>query len=183
MSAEPPFKILATLDTGPLTNHVALVENAAGKFAYVSIGAENEVKVFRRDEKHELVATIPTRRICLTESGVRAMAAGFMSGLRTRMRFQPSTPVQTQSSQLSRSVSNRRHWSTCQMPCLMADGSANLTPLGDIGKAEHLKLAPPPGNDSSARATVSVNSLGALDLLAGCRLRLETYEQLHAVVS
>jgi hypothetical protein len=45
------------------------------------------------------------------------------------------------------------------------DGSANLTPLGDIGKAEHLKLAPPPGNDSSARATVSVNSLGALDLL------------------
>jgi YVTN family beta-propeller protein len=45
------------------------------------------------------------------------------------------------------------------------DGSANLTPLGDAGKAAHLKLAPPQGNDSLARATVSVNSLGPLDPL------------------
>src|SRR6478672_2088112 len=60
MSAQPPFDILATLDTGSLTNHVTLVENSNGKFAYVTVGAENAVKVFRRDEKHELVATIPT---------------------------------------------------------------------------------------------------------------------------
>jgi Cytochrome D1 heme domain. len=30
MSAQPPFGILTTLDTGPLTNHVTLVENPNG---------------------------------------------------------------------------------------------------------------------------------------------------------
>jgi hypothetical protein len=34
MSAQEPFRILTTLDTGPITNHVALVDNANGKFAY-----------------------------------------------------------------------------------------------------------------------------------------------------
>ena len=41
MSAKPPFDILATLDSGPLSNHVTLVENASGKFAYVTVGGEN----------------------------------------------------------------------------------------------------------------------------------------------
>src|SRR4029079_14849500 len=35
MSAQPPFRILATLATAPITNHVALVENVRGRFAYV----------------------------------------------------------------------------------------------------------------------------------------------------
>src|SRR6516162_5184765 len=34
MSAQPPFNILATLHCGPLCNHVTLVENGNGKFAY-----------------------------------------------------------------------------------------------------------------------------------------------------
>jgi YVTN family beta-propeller protein len=45
------------------------------------------------------------------------------------------------------------------------DGTANLIPLGDAGKAAHLTLIPPEGSGSSARATVSVNNLGPLDLL------------------
>src|SRR5580765_4824021 len=57
MSAQPPFDILATLDTGSLTNHVTLVENSNGKFAYVTVGAENAVKSLRRGKKPELVAT------------------------------------------------------------------------------------------------------------------------------
>ncbi len=60
MSGQPPFHILATLDTGPITNHVTLVENANGKFAYVTVGGENAVKVYRRGEKPELVSTITT---------------------------------------------------------------------------------------------------------------------------
>jgi YVTN family beta-propeller protein len=51
MNARPPFQILATLDTGPLTNHVTLVDNSNGSFAYVTIGAENTVKAYRRGEK------------------------------------------------------------------------------------------------------------------------------------
>src|SRR5690349_9487908 len=56
--ARPPFSILKTLDTGPITNHVNIVHNAHGTFAYVTIGGLNEVKVFRTDTFAQ-VATIP----------------------------------------------------------------------------------------------------------------------------
>jgi YVTN family beta-propeller protein len=39
--ARPPFALLATLDTGPITNHVNIVRNAHGQFAYVTIGGLN----------------------------------------------------------------------------------------------------------------------------------------------
>ena len=58
-SAKPPFEQKAVLDTGPITNHVNFANNRNGKFAYVTIGGTNEVKVFRRGETPELVATIP----------------------------------------------------------------------------------------------------------------------------
>ena len=49
--AKPPFNLLKTLDTGPITNHVNFAHNANGTFAYVSsIGGLNEVKVFRTDD-------------------------------------------------------------------------------------------------------------------------------------
>src|SRR5215471_7992981 len=60
MSGEPPFRILATIDCGPLCNHVALVDNANGKFAYVTVGGENVVKVYRRGDSPKLLTTIPT---------------------------------------------------------------------------------------------------------------------------
>ena len=47
--ARPPFAVLQTLDTGPLTNHVNIVRNRDGQFAYVTVGTENVVKVFRTD--------------------------------------------------------------------------------------------------------------------------------------
>ncbi|MEU8381888.1 beta-propeller fold lactonase family protein [Streptosporangium sp. NPDC048865] len=49
MSGVPPFRVLTTLDTGPITNHVTLLDNANGRFAYVTVGEENVVKVYRRD--------------------------------------------------------------------------------------------------------------------------------------
>ncbi|MGO8915692.1 MAG: YncE family protein [Stellaceae bacterium] len=55
---QPPFALLKTLDTGPITNHVNIVRNANGMFAYVTIGGLNEIKVFRTDN-FEQVATIP----------------------------------------------------------------------------------------------------------------------------
>src|SRR5690242_15556964 len=36
-NAQPPFNVLKTLDTGPITNHVNLVVNKNGSFAYVTI--------------------------------------------------------------------------------------------------------------------------------------------------
>src|SRR5258706_2315742 len=37
-SALPPFTLKATLNTGPITNHVNFANNSNGKFAYVTIG-------------------------------------------------------------------------------------------------------------------------------------------------
>ncbi len=56
--ARPPFSVLKTLETGPITNHVNIVHNANGTFAYITIGGLNEVKVFRTDNFSQ-VATIP----------------------------------------------------------------------------------------------------------------------------
>src|SRR5229473_5988046 len=59
---QAPFSLLTTLDTGPITNHVNIVRNANGMFAYVTIGALNEIKVFRTDN-FEQVATIPVGKL------------------------------------------------------------------------------------------------------------------------
>jgi YVTN family beta-propeller protein len=58
----PPFSLLKTLDTGPITNHVNIVRNAQGQFAYVTVGGLNEVQVFRTDDFGK-VATIPVGKL------------------------------------------------------------------------------------------------------------------------
>jgi YVTN family beta-propeller protein len=54
------FTALGTIDTGPVTNHVNFVTTTSEKLAYVTIGGENVVKVYRRGGgSPTLVATIP----------------------------------------------------------------------------------------------------------------------------
>ena len=60
--ARPPFKVLKTLDTGPITNHVNFVRNARGQFAYVTVGGLNEVQVFFTADFTK-VATIPVGKL------------------------------------------------------------------------------------------------------------------------
>lgn len=55
--ALPPFSLLKTLDTGPISNHVNFARNAHGLFAYVTVGGLNEVQVYRTDDFSK-VATI-----------------------------------------------------------------------------------------------------------------------------
>src|SRR6185369_2015439 len=58
--AKPPYEQKALFETGPISNHVNFVNNHNGKFAYITIGGTNEVKVFRRGSATpELIATIP----------------------------------------------------------------------------------------------------------------------------
>jgi DNA-binding beta-propeller fold protein YncE len=85
--AQPPFSVLKILNTGPITNHVNIVHNSKGTFAYVTIGGLNEVQVFRTDNFAK-VATIPvgdlphglwpsgdgTRIYVLLENGDRLVA-------------------------------------------------------------------------------------------------------------
>jgi YVTN family beta-propeller protein len=57
-NARPPFGIIRTIDTGPITNHVNFAHNVNGTFAYVTVGGLNEVKVYRTSD-FALVSTIP----------------------------------------------------------------------------------------------------------------------------
>src|ERR1700755_2608004 len=57
-NARPPFNLIRTIDTGPITNHVNFAHTAKSTFAYVTVGGLNQVKVFRTDDFSE-VATIP----------------------------------------------------------------------------------------------------------------------------
>lgn len=54
--ARPPFAVLKTIDTGPITNHVNIVRNRNGQFAYVTVGAQNVVKVFRTTDFAQVAA-------------------------------------------------------------------------------------------------------------------------------
>ena len=56
-NAKPPFNLIKTIDTGPITNHVNFARTSKGTFAYVTIGGTNEVKVFRTDDFSQ-VATV-----------------------------------------------------------------------------------------------------------------------------
>ncbi|WP_354108922.1 YncE family protein [Bradyrhizobium sp. S3.12.5] len=60
--ARPPFTVLKTMDTGPITNHVNIVRNANGQFAYVTVGGLNEIQVYRTDDFTK-VATIPVGKL------------------------------------------------------------------------------------------------------------------------
>src|SRR6202035_3345073 len=60
--AKPPFSVLKSIDTGPITNHVNIVHNANGTFAYVTVGGLNQVKVFRTDDFTQ-VAAIPVGKL------------------------------------------------------------------------------------------------------------------------
>jgi YVTN family beta-propeller protein len=164
MSGQQPFHILATLDTGPITNHVTLVENANGKFAYVTVGGENAVKVYRRGEKPELVSTITTGDL---PHGIW----GSGDGTRVYVGLENQDAViaiDTLANKILATIPiGQQPQALVYVPeaVPIGDGSGNLVPLADAGKAAHLTLIAPEGSSNPAQATVSVNSLGPLDLL------------------
>ena len=164
MSAEPPFQILATLDCGPICNHVALVDNANGKFAYVTVGGENVVKVFRRGKTPQLVATIPTGDL---PHGIW----GSGDGKRVYVGLENQDEVVALDTLANKVIATipvgQQPQALVYVPQAVPSGAGtnNLVPLGDAGKAGHLVLTAPEGNGSRAHASVSVNNLGALDLL------------------
>ncbi len=165
MSGEEPFRILSTLDTGPITNHVTLVDIAAGQFAYVTVGGENLVKVYRRGEKPELIATIKTGDL---PHGIWPSGDG--SRVYVGLENQDAViAIDTGTNTILATIPiGQQPQALVYVPDAVPDrdGLANLVPLGETGKAAHLTLVCPPEHQGvPAHATVSVNSLGALDLL------------------
>jgi YVTN family beta-propeller protein len=166
MSAHGPFHVLATLNTGPITNHVTCVDNENGKFAYVTVGGENSVKVFRRGENPELVATIDN--VGDLPHGVWPSA----DGTRVYVGLENQDAVLVIDALANKVLATipigQQPQALVYVPDAVPEGGedlANLTPLGDSGNAAHFTLLASDGAVQGAHGTVSVNALGPLDLL------------------
>lgn len=137
-NARPPFNVLKTIDTGPITNHVNFVRTGNGTFAYVTIGGLNEVKVFRTDN-FSLMATIPVGKLPhgLWPSGdgsriyVGLENEDALAAIDTATNKVVATIPIGQAPQALAYVPNA-------VP--EGDGTAGLQPLGKAGQAAHLTL-------------------------------------------
>ena len=165
-SAEPPFAQIAVLETGPITNHVIFADNRNGNFAYVTVGGANEVKVYRRGAKPELIAQIPVgdlpHGIWRSGDGSRVYVGlengGAVQAIDTLTNKVTATIPIGQTAQALVYVPNAVPTGT---------GTENLVPLGQAANVIKIVLETAPGatSFSGASATVSVNSLGLVDLL------------------
>jgi YVTN family beta-propeller protein len=137
---KPPFTVLKVLETGPITNHVNIVHNANGTFAYVTIGGLNEVKVFRTSDFSQ-VATIP----------VGALPHGIWpsgDGNRVYVGLENGdgiTAIDTLTNKVIATVSiGQAPQALTYVPDAVPSGpgTRNLQALGVAGQVAHLALAP-----------------------------------------
>jgi YVTN family beta-propeller protein len=163
-SAKPPFAEKAVLDTGPISNHVNFVNNRNGKFAYVTIGGNNEVKVFRRGATPELIATIPVGEL---PHGIWPSG----DGSRVYVALENGEHCVAIDTLTKKVIANIPIGQTTQalvyVPNAVPSGSGteNLMPLGIAANAARLQLEASGTAPAEARATVAVNSIGLLDLV------------------
>jgi len=171
-SARPPFDVLKTLDTGPITNHVNIVHNANGTFAYITIGGLNEIKVFRTDT-FEQVATIPTGKlphgIWPSGDGTRVYV-----GLENEDRIVAIDTLTNKA--IATSPSGQAAQAVVYVPNAVPDGpgTQGLEPLGVAGKSVQLQLAPP-GTVTREKAptSVSLSDQGLVQVLEAAVTGLE----------
>src|SRR6266403_1523834 len=163
-NAQPPFNVLAVLDTGPITNHVNIVRNTKGQFAYVTVGGENMVKVYTTTNTPQLVATIPVGELPhgLWPSG---------DGTRIYINLENGTGLQvidTLSNQVIATLpGGQAAQALVYVPTAVPTGNglSNLVPLGSSGESVHLFMGPPGSPASAAPTTVTLNNQGPIDLL------------------
>ena len=169
--AQPPFTLLKTLDTGPITNHVNIVRNANGMFAYITIGGLNEIKVFRTDN-FALVATIPVGRlphgIWPSGDGTRVYVGleneDKLAAIDTLKNEVIATSPIGQAPQALAYVSDAvpavsgplNAAMTRMMVVTEGLGTSNLQPLGIAGQSAQLWLVPA-GAEKEAKAPTSVS--------------------------
>ena len=163
-SAKPPFDQKAVLDTGPITNHLNFANNRNGKFAYVTIGGANEVKVFRRGKTPELVATIPTG-----ELPHGSWPSG--DGSRVYVALENGEHCAAIDTVANKVIANIPIGQTTQALVYVPNavpngpGTENLMPLGAAANTARLHLEAGGTALPEAQASAAVNSLGLLDLV------------------
>ena len=160
--ARPPFRVLATLDTGPITNHVNIVRNAHGQFAYVTIGGLDVVKVFRTGDFVQ-VATIPVgdlpHGIWPSGDGTRVYVGLENADQLVAIDTLTNTVIAT-------SPIGQGPQALAYVPDAAPDGgAANLQPLGVAGEAAHLWLAPPGAAAGQPPTSVALFDQGLTQML------------------
>jgi YVTN family beta-propeller protein len=166
--ARPPFAVLKSIDTGPITNHVNIVHNANGSFAYVTVGGLNQVKVFRTDDFAE-VATIPVGKL---PHGIWPSG----DGSRVYVGLENADAVTAIDTMTNKVIATSPIGQAPQAIAYVAnavpegDGTQGLQPLGVAGQAAHLALAPVEGdiaarNPDRAPTSVSLFDQGLIQVL------------------
>jgi YVTN family beta-propeller protein len=170
----PPFEMLHTIRSGPLTNHVNFVRNAHGSFAYVTVGGLNEVKVYRLADFVQ-TATIHVGNL---PHGI------WPSGDGTRVY------VGLENADELISIDTLRNTVVAKIPIGQAPQAVNyvpnavphgsgrlgLQPLGTAAAAFHLSLAAiAPGSPYSRRTSVTLFDQGITQVLQAAATGLEPH--------
>jgi len=159
-SGRPPFAVLKTIVTGPITNHVKIVRNSSGTFAYVTVGGLNQVQVFRTDDFSK-VTTIPVGTLPhgVWDSGDGAQV---YVGLENDDRL---IAINTVTNQVVATIPIGQ---APQAVIYVSDavptgaGTEGLQPLGVAGEAAHITLAAPGGGEPTS---VSLFDQGLIQVL------------------
>jgi YVTN family beta-propeller protein len=170
-NARPPFNLIKTIDTGPITNHVNFVHTAKGTFAYVTVGGLNEVKVFRTDDFSE-VATIPVGNL---PHGVWPSG----DGTRIYVGLENADALAAIDTATNTVIANIPIGQAPQAIAYVPnaapnpDDRRNLQPLGVAGQVAHLALAARGQKDGKAPTSVSLFDQGLIQVLQASVIGLE----------
>jgi YVTN family beta-propeller protein len=163
-NAKPPFNLIKTIDTGPITNHVNFAHTAKGTFAYVTIGGLNQVKVFRTDDFSE-VATIPVGNL---PHGVWPSG----DGSRIYVGLENADALAAIDTATNTVIANIPIGQAPQAIAYVPnaapnpDDRQNLQALGVAGRVAHLALGPKDGpKNGQAPTSVSLFDQGLIQVL------------------
>lgn len=163
-NARPPFNLIKTIDTGPITNHVNFAHTAKGTFAYVTIGGLNLVRAFRTDDFSQ-IAAIPVGNL---PHGVWPSG----DGTRVYVGLENADALAAIDTATNSVVANVPIGQAPQaIACVPGaapnpDDRQNLQPLGVAGQVAHLSLAPKDrSKDGAAPTSVSLFDQGLIQIL------------------
>lgn len=167
--ARPPFATLRVLDTGPITNHVNFAHTPKGQFAYVTVGALNQVKVFRTAD-YTQVGTVPVGNL---PHGVWPSGDGsrIYVGLENADHL---AVIDTRTNTVIGTVPiGQAPQAIAYLPNAVGDGegTANLVPLGLAGNTTQLSLAPTGSGEAST--SVSLFDQGLVQIVQAAVRGLE----------
>ncbi len=160
--AQPPFSIIKVLDSGPITNHVNIVRNHNGQFAYVTVGALNEVQVYRTTD-FSLVT-----RIAVGDLPHGAWPSG--DGTRLYVGLENADEMAIIDTLANRLVAElpigQAPQAVVYVPNAVSDTPklGALQPLGAAGTTAHLRLVPARGR-GTLESSVSLFDQGLVQIL------------------